>query len=819
MKQKLVIILWLLSLLTSSFAASFSCSRKHENGKIYLGDKVINLTNSADNLKCSKWLDKMTINTLNGNDEIDTLKSDKKWTKINLWDWNDIFNQNVDHWVLNWITIDGWNGYDKLIINKKKDRLVIDWNCANSCNIYLKDSDWNPWRKFKNITLKSIEEIDTPDWILKFEWNSNINDNNSSKWNNTQSNLGKTINNSGNNNEQSTEKLAPYSYKKFQHVLNQCKLTYPNGSKKMVDKWQFAWYKSGVFYADTQGNMIFDLKKTKDMKMRVELRQQQNHKDSWWVVNDNKIHTLIATVKLQKLNKALEYTFLQIHSEVHPLLRMAVEKTKRWENNHIWAIIRVNVNNTWKKTARYDLWAISENYDNFKVEVGNNNLKIYKNGKLYVDKDISYWPEKKNYFKAWIYDSKDSPPSFEIKIKFSQLDMTEWTNLGNTNNTKSTSKQENQFNIKPEWKLVGQYSKNKWVTYKTPNKILEINPWNISSTDGDAKMYYNSSNGVVTYIQDFYNIKQQNPGGYVLWYPEVYVWNKPWNGNYIDAWSKLPIKLSKLKSLDVEASWNYEHSKKISCNFAMEWWFTKNKFQKKGVGKWEVEMMIMWYKNIQWAAWLKVGETIIPVVVNWVLKDIQFDIYKANIGWDFVTFVPKNYSNFINANIKFDIKDFSNVTKKYILQLDNLYLEDWEFWTEYWTPNTREAKLAWKIEKFKVTWIENTENELTDFIDSSLKNNINNSRLPKIQNLKMTDKIYNNSNLNKYYPIFKKFFDDKKQKILANPKYINEDYYNYLNSFITYTNWLFTDLDNKNYKNIYSYIDMFKKIINKLEQL
>ena len=83
----------------------------------------------------------------------------------------------------------------------------------------------------------------------------------------------------------------------------------------------------------------------------------------------------------------------------------------------------------------------------------------------------------------------------------------------------------------------------------------------------------------------------------------------------------------------------------------------------------------------------------------------------------------------------------------------------------------------------------------------------------------MQHKFYTRTKLNKYYPLFVKFFNDKKQKILTNPKYINEDYYNYLNSFITYTNWLFTDLDDKNYKNIYSYIDMFKKNINKLEQL
>jgi len=168
MKKVFVILIWLF-LVSWTFATDFKCSRsKNKSKSVYLWNSVSNLTNSADKLKCSKRLNKMTINTLAGNDEINTLKSDKIWTLINLWDWNDIFDQNVDHWVLNWIIINGWNGYDKLIINKKKERLVIDWNCADSCKIYLKDSAWNPWRKFKNITLKSIEEIDTSDGNLKF---------------------------------------------------------------------------------------------------------------------------------------------------------------------------------------------------------------------------------------------------------------------------------------------------------------------------------------------------------------------------------------------------------------------------------------------------------------------------------------------------------------------------------------------------------------------------------------------------------------------------------------------------------------------------
>jgi len=123
MKQIFVMLIWLF-LVWWTFATNFGCSwNENELNSIYLWNSVSNLTNSADKLKCSKRLNKMTINTLAGNDEVDTLKSDKIWTLINLWDWNDIFDQNVDYWVLNWIIIDGWNGYDKLIINKKKGKI------------------------------------------------------------------------------------------------------------------------------------------------------------------------------------------------------------------------------------------------------------------------------------------------------------------------------------------------------------------------------------------------------------------------------------------------------------------------------------------------------------------------------------------------------------------------------------------------------------------------------------------------------------------------------------------------------------------------
>ncbi len=100
---------------------------------------------------------------------------------------------------------------------------------------------------------------------------------------------------------------------------------------------------------------------------------------------------------------------------------------------------------------------------------------------------------------------------------------------------------------------------------------------------------------------------------------------------------------------------------------------------------------------------------------------------------------------------------------------------------------------------------------------SSVK--IDNNIKSKIESLSMSLKKYQHSILNQYYPIFVKFFNDKKQFILSNPKYITDDNYLALSSFITYTQWLFNDLDSNNISNISGYLDSYKKIIQRLKSL
>jgi len=128
-------------------------------------------------------------------------------------------------------------------------------------------------------------------------------------------------------------------------------------------------------------------------------------------------------------------------------------------------------------------------------------------------------------------------------------------------------------------------------------------------------------------------------------------------------------------------------------------------------------------------------------------------------------------------------------------------------------------KLAEKILAYKTGKI--TKKDLELALNNFLK------RIKEIEKKKqIADKIRalqfqinTNHKYKKYENMFKKFFDDKKKKILSNPKYWTEDYYNYLNSFVMYTQWLFSDIGVGNINNIYSYIDEFRKVVGKLKSL
>ncbi len=84
-------------------------------------------------------------------------------------------------------------------------------------------------------------------------------------------------------------------------------------------------------------------------------------------------------------------------------------------------MIRINTNSSWKRSNWYDLWRVRNQFEKIEIITWNNELIINFNNNIMVNKDISYWSENKNYFKVWIYDSKNSKWPWNVNLLFSKL--------------------------------------------------------------------------------------------------------------------------------------------------------------------------------------------------------------------------------------------------------------------------------------------------------------------------------------------------------------------------------------------------------------
>lgn len=248
-------------------------------------------------------------------------------------------------------------------------------------------------------------------------------------------------NNNYMNNQSIDYKLPPFNFAKFRNILRNSQLTYPTSKNVVVDKWQFENYLSDYFYATTDGILYFNLKKDyfESNKKRLELREQKDGKNIWWRKDTDDIHYLNMSVKLQPLSwNIIEYTFAQIQEKEYykPLLRLVVRKEKNWKINHVWAVIRNTIWYNSQISDRIDLGPVSNNFEKFDIYIWNNSLKLYRNKKILINRDISYWTPKQNYFKVGIYDSVNSKWPFNIKIWFRQLDW--WVKNENVYQLKSS---------------------------------------------------------------------------------------------------------------------------------------------------------------------------------------------------------------------------------------------------------------------------------------------------------------------------------------------------------------------------------------------
>ena len=204
-------------------------------------------------------------------------------------------------------------------------------------------------------------------------------------------------------------KDSPYSLKKFQDILDKVKLQAPVSSYNPLYSakyGEFEYFQNIYFYLQDDKYMIF---KVCDKKHRSELREKND-----WYVTTSTPKVLFAKAYLFPLNQIRELTFLQIHSDSNrpgrngaiinkPLLRITWRKKYHNEHNHLWAAIRLSPDKNEQKYIKIDLGKKPKEFFTVKVKVAKSKMKIFIDNELKVNKDVSYWNDFLNYFKAGVY--------------------------------------------------------------------------------------------------------------------------------------------------------------------------------------------------------------------------------------------------------------------------------------------------------------------------------------------------------------------------------------------------------------------------------
>lgn len=238
---------------------------------------------------------------------------------------------------------------------------------------------------------------------------------------------------------------------------------------------------------------------------------------------------------------------------------------------------------------------------------------------------------------------------------------------------------------------------------------MELNFWNMDSYQGKTYLKYDNLADVVEFFADLSNIKQKNPSGWVLGYPEVFYGFKPWisNGVSVDKWM-LPVQIKDLPNVVFKFGYEIWYKDNLPINLAMETWITKEKYP-SSVKEGEVEIMVWLYYNVLGPAGFKVGEVEIPIKIDGKEKKMSWEVWYAKMSWDYIAFRP--VIPFDKAIVEVSIKPFvlktreilSNYSERVkVADFDKMYFEVWEVGTEFGSPTTTNANFGFKFYGFDV---------------------------------------------------------------------------------------------------------------------
>lgn len=290
-------------------------------------------------------------------------------------------------------------------------------------------------------------------------------------------------------------------------------------------------------------------------------------------------------------------------------------------------------------------------------------------------------------------------------------DLTQTNTQENTNNAISI------FYPKESWP-------SKKVSTKSWEKIMQINPWNIASSNGDAQLSYIPESDSFTYEQNLSSIILNDVQSWVSGYPEVMIGKSPYSNTQTTG-NIFPKKVDEIEKLLLKTQFSVKNISNTPLNYASEGWLLQNPEQ-NGVWKNDIEFMIMWYRSDLGPAGSKIGSVDIPLKVDGVQKQETFEIYYSNNSWNFFTFLPK--SNYNNSDIEIDLaKFFPSMNEKLWNALKNYTFMTYEIGSEFGAPSINYGHFSWNLGNFELQLTpknpQTSSNESSSNSNDSTQNN------------------------------------------------------------------------------------------------
>jgi len=245
-----------------------------------------------------------------------------------------------------------------------------------------------------------------------------------------------------------------------------------------------------------------------------------------------------------------------------------------------------------------------------------------------------------------------------------------------------------------------------------PDLIMDICPYNLKRGKGRYEMIYNTTRRTIVTVIDLVDIEPKNPNVWVMGFPEIIIGRKPWDKSYVNGFGvKFPMKVKDIKPFLVSFYFHFEKLDLLGYDFAADAWILRKEIaiEKPGTGPGEGDIEIMvWLMGVN-APGTKVGEEVVPMIINGSYVDARFEVKRVvRTGeWDIIIFLLKE-PELKCGHVTYDPSIFVKLATKYSpVDISDHYLIGWEIgteWVAYRPPATQKswAKVTLLIEDFTV---------------------------------------------------------------------------------------------------------------------